>query len=41
MQDRLFAAGIGARLVGTAWSWWLQSRRPQTYRGIGAGGELD
>jgi amino acid transporter len=28
-------------LVGTVWAWWLRAHRPQTYAGIGAGGELD
>ncbi|QCU77047.1 APC family permease [Citricoccus sp. SGAir0253] len=28
-------------LFGTVWAWWLRDRRPETYRGIGAGGELD
>lgn len=28
-------------LVGTAWAWWLRAERPDTYRGIGAGGELE
>ena len=27
-------------LVGTVWAWWLRAARPETYRGIGAGGEL-
>lgn len=28
-------------LLGTLWAWGLRSRRPETYRGIGAGGQLD
>lgn len=28
-------------LLGTVWAWWLRSERPETYRGIGAGGALD
>ncbi|MFC7401314.1 APC family permease [Citricoccus sp. GCM10030269] len=28
-------------LFGAGWAWWLRARRPETYRGIGAGGELD
>lgn len=28
-------------LLGTVWAWWLRAERPETYRGIGAGGELD
>lgn len=35
------AVVLAPGLIGTVWALWLRSGRPQTYRGIGAGGGLE